>query len=79
MYATTYPVIMGARGQVDPALQMIRRLFIENLMGGRFEDRTFAVARYRRYCEEVVEEVSSGRLFVYEASQGWAPLCSFLG
>ena len=79
MYNTTYQVIMGPRGEVDPALQMIRRLFLGKNMAGRFEDRDFAVATYRRYCENVIDEVPSDRLLVYEVSQGWEPLCGFLG
>ena len=79
MHSTTYQVVMGPRGDVDPALQMIRRLFLGKHMSDRFEDRDFAVDTYRQYCENVVEEVSSGRLLVYEVSEGWEPLCSFLG
>ncbi len=78
MYSTTYPVIMGPRGDVDPALQMIRRLFLEKFMCGRFEDRDFAISTYRRFCENVIKEVPSDRLLVYEVSEGWAPLCHFL-
>jgi len=79
MYSTTYPVIMGPRGDVDPALQMIRRLFLDKCMHGRFEDRDFAVSTYRQYCDNVIDEVPGDRLLVYEASEGWSPLCSFLG
>lgn len=79
MRTTTYQVIMGPRGETDPALQMIRRLFLKKCMGGRFEDRDFAIATYRRYCENVIEEMPKERLLVYEVSQGWERLCSFLG
>jgi hypothetical protein len=79
MYNTTYQVIMGPRGDVDPALQMIRRLFLGKHMKGRFEDRDFAVNAYRRYCENVPANVPSERLLVYEVSEGWQPLCDFLG
>jgi len=79
MCATTYRVIMGPRGEVDPALRMIRRLFLRKHMCGRFEDRAFAVDTYRGYCEEVMAVVPGGRLLVYEVSEGWEPLCDFLG
>jgi hypothetical protein len=78
MYSTTYPVMMGPRGDVDPALQMIRRLFFDKIMRGRFEDRDFAVATYRRYCDDLIAEAPSDRLLVYEVSEGWEPLCNFL-
>ncbi len=77
--AIIYPVLIGSQGKADPAFRMIRRLFLENLMTGRFEDWAFAISTYHLYCEEVVEELPKSRLLVYEVSQGWAPLCSFLG
>lgn len=79
MYSTVYQVIMGPKGKSDPALQMVRRLFFEQYMAGRFDDRDFAIRIYQRYCEDVIQNVPRDRLLVYEVSQGWAPLCDFLG
>jgi hypothetical protein len=79
MYSTIYQVIMNTRGEVDPALRMIRHLFFDKYMGKRFEDRDFAVARYRQYCEDVIAGIPQDQLLVYEVSEGWHPLCSFLG
>lgn len=79
VYSTIYQVVMSAKEENDPALLMIRRLFFEKEMAGRFEDRDFAIATYQRYCELVTREVPADSLLVYEVSQGWAPLCRFLG
>ena len=79
MYATVYQVIMQAGEQADPALQMVRKFFFEKVMSGRFEDRAFAIGVYKQYCEDVIAGINEERLLVYEASQGWEPLCSFLG
>ncbi len=79
MYSTVFQTIMNSNEATEPALEMIRRLFLEKYMKGRFEDKDFAISTYRRYCNQVIEEVPRDRLLVYEVSQGWAPLCAFLG
>ena len=79
MLATTYQVVTGPKGQSDPALAMAKRVFFEGCFGGRFEDRDHAIATYRRYCDEVRQGVSAERLLEYGVSQGWEPLCEFLG
>ena len=79
MMATTYPVIMGPAGEMDPALKMIRRVFLEKFMNHRFEDREYATAKYRLYCQEVMADTPNDKLLVYDVSQGWQPLCDFLG
>jgi hypothetical protein len=70
---------MDARGEVDPALRMIRRLFFEKYLNKSFEDRDFAIAKYRQYCEDVIAGIPKEQLLVYEVSEGWHPLCDFLG
>ena len=45
----------------------------------RFADRDYAVDRFRKHVEEVQTTLPSDRLLVYEAGQGWEPLCNFLG
>ena len=42
-------------------------------------DRSRAVARYRAYIEEVKAAVPPERLLVFQVTEGWAPLCRFLG
>lgn len=42
-------------------------------------DEESAVAEFERHAAEVRKYVASDRLLVYEVSQGWEPLCEFLG
>ena len=78
-YSTVYQVAKGPLADAEPALQMIWRTFFQGYFDGRFEDRDHAIAAYRRYCQEVRESVSKARLLEYQVSQGWPPLCEFLG
>lgn len=52
---------------------------IWSLFDGRMEDRDYMMAAFERHCDEVVSTVPKDRLLVFEARQGWAPLCAFLG
>jgi hypothetical protein len=60
-------------------LRMTERLIWEGVFQGRFEDRRFAVEVFNRHNEEVKRLVPKDRLLVYEVSEGWGPLCEFLG
>jgi Sulfotransferase domain len=51
----------------------------EKTFGGRFEDKAHAIAVFEAHNAEVQRTVPPARLLVYEVSQGWAPLCEFLG
>ena len=42
-------------------------------------DRGFMTDHFRRHTEEVVNTIPAERLLIYEAGQGWEPLCDFLG
>ena len=45
----------------------------------RLNDRAFMTDYFRRHTEEVKAAIAPERLLIYEAGQGWAPLCTFLG
>ncbi len=45
----------------------------------RIHDRDFMIERFRRHNAEVERTIPKGRLLVCEISQGWKPLCGFLG
>lgn len=49
------------------------------MFGGRMHDRENAVAVYERHNAEVRRTITAERLLVYDAAQGWEPLCGFLG
>jgi hypothetical protein len=57
--------------------RMLDRLW-DRLFRGRFEDRAFAIDVFNRHNEQVRRDVPVDHLLVYEVSQGWAPLCTFL-
>ena len=46
---------------------------------GRVEDRAHAIEVFHRNTERVKKGVPSERLLVFQATDGWEPLCEFLG
>jgi hypothetical protein len=60
-------------------ISLTERLIWEGVFRGRFGDRAHAIEVFNRHIEEVKRVVPKDRLLVYEVSEGWGPLCSFLG
>lgn len=48
-------------------------------MQGAFDDKERAIEIFNQHNEEVRRRVPSDRLLVFEAKEGWQPLCQFLG
>ena len=49
------------------------------VFGGRYDDRDYAIAAYEAHNAAVRTALPQERLLVYQASEGWGPLCAFLG
>ncbi len=47
--------------------------------GDRIDDRAFMTDYFRRWNEAVIAEVPADKLLVFQAKDGWEPLCEFLG
>jgi len=81
-FESTQETIFSERG-----IEMLRKTpmkpFLEkvawNLFGDRIHDRDFMVDMFNKHNAEVQKAIPKERLLVYEASQGWEPLCKFLG
>jgi hypothetical protein len=48
-------------------------------LDGHLHDRAFLIDYFRRHTESVKTAIPAGRLLVYQVSDGWEPLCDFLG
>ena len=45
----------------------------------RLHDKAFMMDRFHSHIEDVKRNIPAERLLVYQVSDGWAPLCDFLG
>ena len=64
---------------VRKADEMVDRIVWTGTFGGKFEDRDHAVRVFEAHNAEVQQEISAERLLVYRVTEGWEPLCNFLG
>ena len=47
--------------------------------GDKIHDHDFMVDAFKRHNDDVIATAPKDRFLVYEVSQGWEPLCAFLG
>jgi hypothetical protein len=45
---------------------------------GRFDDKAYAIDVFEKRNEAIKQMVPADKLLVYEVTQGWEPLCTFL-
>ena len=50
----------------------------ESVFEGKMEDRSYVIGKFEKHNEQVIKEVPSERLLVFEAGDGWSSLCEFL-
>jgi hypothetical protein len=58
---------------------MVRTVIEQRVFDSRAEDREHALGVYERHNADVRAEVPKDRLLVFEVTEGWQPLCEFLG
>lgn len=85
-HGTIYQAALSALRAADEAsgitpagIGMVHRLVWDGTFGGRFADRDHAIRVFEEHNEAVRREVPADRLLEFEVSEGWQPLCDFLG
>ena len=58
---------------------MCTRLIWQRGHGGSMSERSKAIAYYAQHVEAIKAEVPPDRLLVFTVTQGWEPLCEFIG
>jgi len=59
-------------------LRGMEKVIWEDIFHNKLEDRAHAIEVFKDHIEEVKRVVPQERLLVFEARQGWEPLCAFL-
>ena len=75
--------VMREKPKDDPVAQaqwrLIRKIILQQTFGGSTADEALAIGVLEMHNAEVERTIPAERLLVYEVSQGWEPLCRFLG
>ena len=66
-------------GPFHDMMEVADRIIIKETFGGRFHDRAHAIEAFERNNAEVRARVPAERLLIFQVSEGWEPLCAFLG
>ncbi len=81
--STIFPLMLAPPEQVPPqflsAARTARKVVAQNTFNGRLLDADHCIAVHRAHIEEVKRTIAPERLLVYQVSEGWEPLCRFLG
>ncbi len=56
-----------------------RKLIWQRSLRGTMSDKARAIARYNAHIEEVRAAVPPDKLLIFKVTDGWAPLCAWLG
>jgi hypothetical protein len=80
-YASTQATIF--KNDIDPAtdnpfLRMVGKV-IYDLFDRRMHDKDHVISVYEAHNARVQAVIPAERLLVYQVTEGWAPLCDFLG
>lgn len=77
---------MGQKMAENPRLQLsmqcvqfAKKIIMDDHFQGRFLDKAFAEEVFNKHNEEVKAYVPAEKLLVFDVSEGWGPLCKFLG
>jgi len=80
---TIYPSSVAARSVEDPNvrahMEMAFEVIWDGVFDGRMDDKDHVIGVYLAHNQHVIDSVPADRLLVFEAVDGWAPLCEFLG
>lgn len=80
--ATVYEAMMHPERAPDEAHRqvqcMARRLILDGMFEGRFDDRDYAIQKYEHHNKAVVDSLPADQLLVFQVAEGWQPLCDFL-
>ena len=58
---------------------LVDKVVFDGTFRGRFEDKAQAIRIFEEHAAAVTAAIPPERLLVFEAEDGWAPLCAFLG
>lgn len=81
--STIYPSSAAAAASDDPGQRAFGAFAMEviwdRVFQGRLDDEAHVCATFEAHNAAVIAAAPKDRLLVFEASEGWGPLCDFLG
>ncbi|MGZ3271773.1 MAG: sulfotransferase family protein [Croceibacterium sp.] len=63
----------------DTPIERFMNASVNQDFGDGIDDRAFMIDYFRRWNDAVIAEVPADKLLMFQAKDGWEPLCEFLG
>lgn len=79
IYRTTAEGLESDDPERRRAARWAQEIVWDRVFDGRMHDRRHVIDVFERHNRDVIDSVPADKLLVFEASQGWEPLCAFLG
>lgn len=76
---TIYPSSVAWRASGGAQPEMVFELIWDGIFEDRMDDKDFVIGKYLEHNQRVRDAVPKEALLEFEPSQGWEPLCHFLG
>lgn len=64
---------------IQSVLAYAHRIIAVQTFGDAMDDKDAVIARYENHIDDVTRHIAAERLLVYQVTEGWGPLCEFLG
>ena len=83
-YSKTIAVVLSEAGSGDVEHrmeiipQMAHAIIAEQTFGAECDDKVAAIKAFEKRTQDVKAAIAADRLLVFDVSEGWEPLCSFL-
>ena len=79
LYASRFLGLFNKKiAQFPKIYEKVIRPMFDGTLEGRTDDHDYMIDAYNRWVEDVKRSVPPDRLLVFEAAEGWEPLCRFL-
>ena len=76
--STHNPKPSDKKSTKNRAMELSRRLILDEMFSGQYRDKASAISVYERHVQQVRELVLPNQLLEYQVTQGWDLLCAFL-
>ncbi len=84
-YSKTIAMVLSEAGSGDvnhemqTIPEMAHAIIAEQTFAGKCDDKSAALDAFEKRADDVVSSIAVDRLLIFEVSDGWGPLCDFLG
>jgi hypothetical protein len=78
IYPSTLAGMKSDNPEIKARVEMAFEVIWDGLFSGRMDDKDHVISIFEAHNQDVIDSLPAEQLLVFEAAQGWQPLCEFL-